>query len=156
VIGATGGVGTTLLRALKAARTTLSPAPRGRVIATAEPGDEDVLRGLGADEVTAYDAYPGDLDMVINLVLPTDQLREAAKALKPGGRLYTITFPAPKPEYIDRDDVTFEMVLDMTSGVEHVTGLTPTVMKRYPFSEGPRALQDFAREHTLGKLVVVA
>nr|WP_245577340.1 NADP-dependent oxidoreductase [Actinoplanes globisporus] len=141
VIGATGGVGTTLLPALRTKRT----------IATTRPGDEIV----GADETVGYGEYPGEIDVVINLVLPTDQLKEAAKSLKPGGRLYTITFPAPKPEYIDRDDVTFEMVLDMESGVRDVTTLIPTIMKTYSLDDGPRAMVDFAREHTVGKLVVV-
>jgi NADPH:quinone reductase-like Zn-dependent oxidoreductase len=141
VIGATGGVGTTLLPELTAKR----------VIATAKKGDQ--IRG--ADETIGYGEYPDDVDVVINLVLPTDQLRDAARSLKPGGRLYTITFPAPRPEYIDRDDVTFEMVLDMESGVHNVTTLTPAIMKTYRLVDGARAMTDFAREHTVGKLVVV-
>ncbi|MFI5898050.1 NADP-dependent oxidoreductase [Actinoplanes sp. NPDC051513] len=145
VIGATGGVGTTLLPALEA----------GKIIATAKPDDAGFIREMGA-EPTAYGEYPIDVDVVLNLVLPTNELKEAAKSLNPGGRLYTITFPAPKPEFIDRDDVTFEMVLDMESGIDKIIHLTPTVTRRYTLDEGPRALTDFAREHTVGKLVVVA
>ncbi|WP_030437936.1 NADP-dependent oxidoreductase [Actinoplanes subtropicus] len=146
VIGATGGVGTTLLPAIKA----------GRVIATARAGDIGFIREIGATETIDYGDYPpGGVDVVINLVLPTDHLADAAKCLKSGGRLYTITFPPPKPEYIDRDDVRFEMVLDLASGVDAITGLTPSITRRYALDDGARALRDFARDHTVGKLVVV-
>ncbi|MEU8820627.1 NADP-dependent oxidoreductase [Actinoplanes sp. NPDC048796] len=149
VIGATGGVGTTVLPLLDGCR----------VIATGRPGDRDVLLGRGATEVIGYDDYPaGGVDLVLNLVRPTDQLREAARSLKRGGRLFTITFPPPRPEMIDREDVRFELVLDVDGdlgGMREVVGLSPLITGRYRLEEGVRALTDFAGHHTVGKLVVM-
>ncbi|GAA0506228.1 NADPH:quinone reductase [Paractinoplanes deccanensis] len=147
VIGATGGVGTTLLPLLR----------HTRVIATGHPGDADLLLRLGASEVIGYDDYPAGVDLVLNLVRPTDQLRDAARTLKPGGRLFTITFPPPSPDMIDRDDIRFELVLDVDGdlgGMREVAALTPYISARYSLDEGVRALTDFARKHTVGKLVV--
>lgn len=148
VIGATGGVGTTLLPQLK--HTT--------VIATGHPEDRDVLHSLGATTVIGYDDdYPAGVDLALNLVLPTDRLQRAAQSIKPRGRLFTITFPPPRPGMIDRDDIRFELVLDLDGrfgGMADVAGLTPAIKRVYPFEQAVRALTDFAREHTVGKLVI--
>ena len=148
VVGASGGVGTTLLPLLAGAA----------VIATGRPEDAELLRAKGATEVIGYDDdYPGGADLALNLVLPSDRLRRVGRALRPGGRLYTITFPTPQPEYLDRDDVRFELVLDMDGrlgGMREVAELTPTIGRRYRLDDGVRALTDFARRHTFGKLVV--
>ncbi|PZG19134.1 alcohol dehydrogenase [Micromonospora craterilacus] len=148
VIGASGGVGTTLLPLLTGAT----------VIATGRPEDVEPLRARGATEVIGYDGdYPSGVDLAFNLVLPSDRLQRVGRALRPGGRLYTITFPMPKPEYLDRDDVLFQLVLDVDGrlgGMREVAELTPTIGRRYPLDDGVRALTDFVRRHTLGKLVV--
>ncbi|WP_127508158.1 NADP-dependent oxidoreductase [Actinoplanes solisilvae] len=147
VIGATGGVGTTVLPLLKHAD----------VIATGRPADEDLLRRLGATTVIDYDDYPTGVDLAINLVLPSDQLKAVAAAVRPGGRLFTITFPPPRPEMIDRDDIRFELVLDLDGrfgGMAEVAGLSPTIAAIYPLDDAVQALTDFARRHTVGKLVV--
>ncbi|GIM93051.1 NADP-dependent oxidoreductase [Paractinoplanes toevensis] len=149
VVGATGGVGTTVL-----------PRITGKVIATGKPGDADLLRERGAAEVIDYGDYPKDVDVALNLVLPSDELNDVANALKPGGRLYTITFPMPRPGFIDRDDVLFELVLDVAgdlAGMREVaeTGLTATIGRRYPFEQAGQAITDFANRHTTGKLVVL-
>jgi NADPH:quinone reductase-like Zn-dependent oxidoreductase len=149
VVGATGGVGTTVLPLL--AKTAK------RVIATAKPEDADLLRGLGA-EVIDYGAYPQEVDVALNLVLPSDELNDVADSLKSGGRLFTITFPLPQPGFIDRDDVRFELVLDVAgdlAGMAEVTGLTATIGRRYPFEQAGQAIADFANRHTTGKLVVL-
>ncbi|MEU4692267.1 NADP-dependent oxidoreductase [Actinoplanes sp. NPDC023714] len=148
VVGATGGVGTTLLPLLRGAH----------VIATGRPGDTELLRGLGADEVIEYGQYPAGVDTVLNLVLPSDRLGDVAQALRPGGRLFTITFPVPRPEYIGRDDVEFRLVLDVEGelgGAAEVTGLRATVGRTYSLDEGPLAYRGLVDEHVVGKLVVV-
>lgn len=152
VVGATGGVGTTVLPLLARAGA--------RVIATARPADEELLRELGADEIIGYGEYPAGVDVALNLVLPSDELNEVAHALAPGGRLYTITFPMPRPDFIDRDDVTFELVLDVDgaiAGMREVAaaGLTAVIARRYPFAQAGQAIADFAERHTVGKLVVL-
>ena len=157
VVGATGGVGTTLLPLLAAAKT--------RVVATATAADTAVLRDLGAEETIGYDAgaYPSDVDLVVNLTLPGDGLRALARAVRPGGRLVTITYPVPRPEWLDRTDVALHFVLDMEGvfgGMREVADdatrgdLRATIARRYPLAEGARACADFVHRHTLGKLVV--
>jgi NADPH:quinone reductase-like Zn-dependent oxidoreductase len=149
VIGATGGVGTTILPLLAAAGA--------RVIATATPADAELVTSLGATETIGYDDYPAGVDVVLNLVRPSDELKAAGQALRPGGRLYTITFPPPRPEFLDRDDVLFELVLDVEGrlgGMREVASLTPTIGRRYTLDDGVRALTDFAYRHTTGKLLV--
>ncbi len=148
VVGASGGVGTTLLPLLRGAR----------VIATGRPEDAAPLRAAGATEVIGYDDdYPSAVDLAFNLVLPNDRVAPVGRALRPGGRLYTITVPPPEPDHLDRDDVHVELVLDVEGrfgGMREVAELTPTIGRRYPLDDGVRALTDFARRHTFGKLVV--
>ncbi|MEV4186369.1 NADP-dependent oxidoreductase [Streptosporangium canum] len=157
VIGATGGVGTAVIPLLAAAKA--------RVIATATDADADILRGLGADQTIGYteSEYPSDIDVAFNLTLPSDHLTEVARAIRPGGRLLTITYPVPRQEWISRDDVRLHFVLDMDGrfgGMREVGelaargGLSATIGRRYTLDEGAQACVDFVRLHTTGKLVV--
>jgi NADPH:quinone reductase-like Zn-dependent oxidoreductase len=146
VAGATGGVGTTLVPLLAAAKA--------RVIATATTADAEILRGLGAETTIGYDDYPSDVDVVVNLTLPGDRLAEVAAAVRPGGRLLTITLPPPEPV---RDDIDIQFVLDMAGrhgGMAEVVAVRAMVGRRYSLDEGPQACADFLRRHTSGKLVV--
>ncbi|MEU6247852.1 NADP-dependent oxidoreductase [Glycomyces sp. NPDC047010] len=156
VVGATGGVGTTVVPLL---------AKRAKVIATATPADEELLRSLGAASVIGYDpaGYPSDVDVAFNLVLPGDRLAALGAALRPGGRLVTITFPVTQPESLGRTDVDLRFVLDMEGrfgGMSEVAEaavrgeLDVTVGRRYTLDQGPQAIADFAGRHTTGKLVV--
>ncbi|MEY9908711.1 NADPH:quinone reductase-like Zn-dependent oxidoreductase [Catenulispora sp. MAP12-49] len=158
VVGATGGVGTALLPLLAAAKA--------QVIATATETDTDVVVGLGATAVIGYQeaGYPADVDVAINVVLPGDGLAGLAAALRPGGRLVTITFPITTPELIRRDDVELRFILDMDGELASMRDvgeagargeLRATIARRYSLDEGPQACADFLREHTLGKRVVV-
>jgi len=155
VVGATGGVGTTVLPLLHAAKVT----------ATATPTDAELVRGLGAAELIGYDPaeYPRDVDVAFNFTLPGDRLAEVAAALRPGGRLVTITFPVTQPEWLGRDDIDLRFVLDMEGrfgGMKEVAEgavrgeLAASIGRRYAFGEAPQAIVDFARRHTTGKLVV--
>ncbi|GIG87180.1 NADP-dependent oxidoreductase [Plantactinospora endophytica] len=157
VVGATGGVGTAVLPLLARAGA--------RVVATATDADADLLRTLGADEIIGYaeSTYPADVDVAVNLTLPSDQLSGVAGTVRPGGRLLTITYPVPRQEWLGRDDVALHFVLDMEGtfgGMREVGelaargGLTATIGRRYILDEGPRACVDFVRRHTTGKLVV--
>ncbi|MFD9700758.1 NADP-dependent oxidoreductase [Lentzea sp. NPDC059081] len=153
VVGATGGVGTALVPLLAAAGM--------HVVATATAADEALLRDLGAAETVGYaDVHPEGVDLAFNLVLPGDRLAGIAGAVRPGGRLLTITFPPPERV---RDDIGLEFVLDLDGalgGMREVAelaaggALPATISRRYTLDEGPRACTDFLREHTTGKLVV--
>ncbi|HEX5117389.1 MAG TPA: NADP-dependent oxidoreductase [Pseudonocardiaceae bacterium] len=155
VVGATGGVGTAVIPLLAAAKA--------RVIATGTPADAGILRELGADEIIGYTDYPTGVDIVLNLILPSDRLTTLAAAIRPGGRLLAITFPVPTQESIGRDDVALRFVLDMDGrlgGMREVGEsaergeLRATISGRYSLDRGPQACADFVRRHTTGKLVV--
>jgi NADPH:quinone reductase-like Zn-dependent oxidoreductase len=157
VVGATGGVG--------AAVVPLLAAGKARVIATATAADADILRALGADETVGYaeTEYPSNVDVAFNLTLPSDRLIGVAGAVRPGGRLLTITYPVPQQEWIGRDDVGLHFVLDMDGtfggmrevGELAVSGELPaTIGRRYTLDQGAQACVDFVRRHTTGKLVV--
>ncbi|MEV0560485.1 NADP-dependent oxidoreductase [Dactylosporangium sp. NPDC050588] len=154
VVGATGGVGTTLVPLLAAAGA--------EVVATATDEDAGLLRDLGAAETIGYaeSGYPSGVDAAVNLTLPGDALTGVAAAVRPGGRLLTITFPVPRQDWTGRDDVELRFVLDMEGvhgGMREVAdaGLRATIGRRYTLAEGAQACVDFARRHTTGKLVVV-
>lgn len=148
VVGATGGVGTTVLPLLAAAHA--------RVIATATATDAEIVKSLGAEAI-GYGDYPSDVDVAFNLTLPGDQLTDVARALRPGGRLISIV---PAPETVAGVPVRFVLDMDGTFGgmreVAHaaVGGLTAVVSRVYDLADGVRACVDFARRHTTGKLVV--
>lgn len=155
VVGATGGVGTAVV--------PLFAAAKARVVATATETDAGLLRDLGAAETIGYDDYPSGVDAALNLVLPGDRLAVVAQAIRPGGRLLTITYPVPEPAWLGRDDVELRFVLDMDGvfggmrevGDAAVRGELPaTIGRRYTLDEGPQACVDFVRQHTTGKLVV--
>ncbi|MEE6260747.1 NADP-dependent oxidoreductase [Plantactinospora sonchi] len=157
VVGATGGVGTALV--------PLLAGTGARVIATSTDADADLLRTLGAERTIGYaeSGYPADVDVAVNLTLPSDQLVGVARAVRPGGRLLTITYPVPEQEWIGRDDVDLRFVLDMDGtlggmrevGELAVRGALPaTIGRRYTLDEGAQACVDFVRRHTTGKLLV--
>jgi NADPH:quinone reductase-like Zn-dependent oxidoreductase len=158
VVGATGGVGTAVLPLLAAAKA--------RITATATPADAAVLRDLGATETIGYAEaeYPTGVDVAFNLTLPGDRLTGLARAVRPGGRLLTITYPVTEPGWIGRDDVDLRFVLDLDAthgGMREVAelaaagALPATIGRRYPLDQGAQACVDFARRHTTGKLVVL-
>jgi NADPH:quinone reductase len=165
VIGATGGVGTVLVPLLAAEQV--------RVLATAGPADEAAIRSLGAGaaEVLDYTAtdvvaetlrrYPDGVDALVNLTLSSDQVIEAARAVKQGGQVATITSPIERG-VPGRGDLTVH------SGFTHiepgdldelarrvVAGELPlTIGGRYALADGAQAYVDLLRQHTFGKLVV--
>ncbi|KUL31247.1 NADP-dependent oxidoreductase [Actinoplanes awajinensis] len=155
VVGASGGMGTALIPLLAAAGA--------KVIATGAPDDEAVLRELGAAEVIGYGDYPAGADVAVNFAVPGTELGPIAGALRPGGRLYTVTFPVPRPEWIGRDDISCQVVLDKDASLggmaevaaDAVAGrLRPYLAASYPLTDGVRAYTDLAGRHTLGKRVI--
>ena len=157
-LGIWGGVGTAVIPLLARANA--------RVVATATEDDAATLRALGAAETIGYaeSGYPSDVDVALNLTLPSDALAGVARAVRGGGRLLTITYPVPEQSWIDRPDVTLAFVLDMDGafgGMREVGELATaghlpaTIGRRYTgLAAGVDACVAFLREHTTGKLVV--
>ncbi|GAA2577957.1 NADP-dependent oxidoreductase [Winogradskya consettensis] len=152
VIGATGGVGATVIPLLADTGAT--------VIATARTAEgTDFLLKAGADRVVGYDAYPSGVDVVLNLVLFADGLPTAARALRPGGRLVSIVWPAPELSQTGRDDIDLHFIFDMdgTQGLLEAAAagtLTVPIARRYTIDEATEAAIHYARQSPLGKIVV--
>jgi NADPH2:quinone reductase len=163
VIGATGGVGTVMVPLLAAEKV--------HVLATAGQADEAAIRALGAAEVLDYTTvdvvaealrrYPNGVDALVNLTLPPAEVIEAARVVRRGGHVVTITSPV-EHGVPGRDDLTVH------SGFTHiepgdldelarrvVDGRLPlTISGRYALAESGQAYVDLLRQHTFGKLVV--
>jgi NADPH:quinone reductase-like Zn-dependent oxidoreductase len=165
VIGATGGVGSAVVPLLARAKA--------HVIATARADDEDYVRGLGADEVIDHSATdvvaetsrrrPDGVDTVVNLALPGDRLIEVGRAIRRGGRLLNVAYPAPDPGAFARDDLTVHTVygaarpgdLDELATRANEGSLPSAISRRHRLDDGPRAYLGLEQEHTRGKLVVL-
>ncbi|MCF6473989.1 NADP-dependent oxidoreductase [Nonomuraea sp. MG754425] len=165
VIGAGGGIGSVVVPLL---------ADRVDVIATASYEDEQYVRDLGAGEVIDYleadtvdeclRRVPGGVDVIINLALKGDPLIEAARAIKPGGRLLSTTPGTPAPSAFGRDDLAVSVVMGTLKLTKNtlpaiathaLRGTLPDpVTRRYRLSEAALAYQDFAHTHSRGKVVV--
>jgi NADPH:quinone reductase len=166
VTGATGGVGSMLVPMLAGAGA--------HVIATASGGDDGYVRGLGASEATDYRAvdtadetlrrHPGGVDALVNLALRGDALASAAHALRPGGALLNIVFPAPDPAAFARADVAVQTVfssarpgdLDALAARALNGSLPVTIGRTYRLADGVAACTDLQHAHTRGKLVIAA
>lgn len=158
VIGATGGVGTSLLPLLSQAGV--------RTIATARsPEGRDLVSRLGAETVIepGPDAYPEMVDVVFNLALFADRIAEAGRSLRPGGKMVTIMFPAATQQELGRDDVELQFMLDMDGHYGGMTDvaeaadsgiLTVEIARVFPFEEAVEAVVAYATERPLGKIVV--
>jgi len=158
VIGATGGVGTMAIPLLAKAGV--------RVVATAGTDrGHRVLRELGATQVIGHDVelYPRNVDVVFNFHLSADDMRPAAAALRPGGRLVSIIYPLPTSEQLARDDVEFHFIdwnadyggMSAVADAAERGELTATVDRVYPLDQAVQAVTDYARRGKVGHLVVV-
>lgn len=165
VIGATGGVGSVLVPLLASAQV--------HVVATASPTDEDYVRDLGAAEIIDHRAAdvvdemvrrrPGGVDGVVNLALRGDAIVDAARAIRRGGRLLNIVFPAPEGAAFADRGITVETVvtraepgdLDALAAQAADGSLPVAISKRYRLVDGGQACVEFLNEHVRGKLVVV-
>lgn len=107
--------------------------------------------------------YPAGVDVVFDLTLPAQHVAAAARALRPGGRLVTITYPGPTAERLGRDDVDMSLFWDMGGefgGMRAVAAeaesgrLTVRIARRYRFDDAVQAAVDYTRQRNLGKIVV--
>lgn len=160
VVGATGRVGTFAIQ--------LAAAERARVIATARPGDEDLVTAPGAAETVDYtgdlavairDRYPNGIDGLIDLVnrdpgafsALTDLVREGGRAASAlGGAGESTEIDGVAVSNINSNPAHLATVGEMV-----VAGtLRVSTRKVYPLADAAAALEDFTNQHTLGKLIV--
>ncbi|MFE9514484.1 NADP-dependent oxidoreductase [Streptomyces sp. NPDC006643] len=164
VIGATGGVGNVVVPLLVSAGV--------KVIATAIAEDQGYIRDRGAHEVIDYRAddiadealkySPDGVDGVINLALGDTLINVVGRAVRPGGRVMTVSYTSPQGATF-REDLTVKIIYaatqpgDMTELIRQaVDGSVPLPgIRRYPLGEGAKAFTDLVGVHTCGKLVVL-
>jgi NADPH:quinone reductase-like Zn-dependent oxidoreductase len=160
IVGATGGVGTFAIQ--------LAAFRGAHVIASVRPGDEDFVADLGAAETVDYtgdvvaairERYPGGIDAVIDAVnRDHDAFAALAGVVRGGGRATSVVGAAG-----DSSGIEGVSVSNVGGNPAHLTALADLVVqgklraavrRTYPLADADRALQDFVKEHTLGKLVI--
>ena len=160
IVGATGGVGTFAIQ--------LAALRGAYVIASVRPGDEDFVAGLSAAETLDYTGdvavairqrYPDGIDAVIDAVnRDHDAFAALAGVVRDGGRATSIVGGAGESAQIGAVTVS-----NSGGNPAHLTALADLVVagklriairRTYGLADAAQALQDFATEHTLGKLVI--
>jgi len=160
IVGATGGVGTFAVQ--------LAARDGAHVVASARPGDEDLLRGLGAAEAIDYthdlagqarERHPDGVDAVIDLVSRDhDAFGAIAGLARPGGRAVSAVGGAG-----DATEIAGVTVANVGSDLAHLAALAEmvghgelraVVQQTYPLARAAEALQDFTAQHTVGKRVI--
>jgi len=160
VVGATGGVGTFAVQ--------LAGLRGAHVIASVRPGDEDFVKGLGSDETVDYtgdvaatirERYPDGIDAVIDAVnRDHDSFVALAGLVRSGGHAVSVVGGAGESTTIDGVSVS-----NAGASATHLRPLADLVVedkvrvavrRSYLLADAAKALQDFANEHTLGKLVI--
>jgi NADPH:quinone reductase-like Zn-dependent oxidoreductase len=160
IVGATGGVGSFAVQ--------LATLRGAHVIGTIRPGDEDFVTDLGAAETVDYtgdvvaairERYPDGIDAVIDAVnRDHDPFAALAGLIRNGGRATSTVGGAGESSAIG--DV---MVSNAGGNPSYLPALADLVVQEklrvairrtYVLADAAQALQDFANEHTLGKLVI--
>jgi NADPH:quinone reductase-like Zn-dependent oxidoreductase len=160
IVGATGGVGTFAIQ--------LATLRGAHVIASVRPGDEDFVTSLGAAETVDYtgdtvatiqERYADGIDAVIDAVnRDHDAFAALAGIVREGGRATSVVGGAGESSQIGGVSVS-----NAGGNPTHLSALGDLVVqgklrvairRTYALGEAAKALQDFANEHTLGKLVI--
>lgn len=163
VAGATGGVGSLAVQLVAARGAT--------VIATALPGDEEYLKGLGASETVDYTrdvaeavraAHSDGIDGLIDVAnRDVDIFASLASLIRGGGRAASAV-GAADAEKLATDDVTAANVMgsadpeDAARAAELASSgvIRVPIQRTYPADRIAEALTDFSNEHTVGKLAI--
>jgi NADPH:quinone reductase-like Zn-dependent oxidoreductase len=160
VVGATGGVGTFAIQ-LAASRGAV-------VIASVRPGDEDFVTDLGATETVDYtgdlvatirERYPDGIDAVVDAVnRDGDAFASLVTLVRSGGRATSVVGGAGESTEIDGVSVSntggHPPHLSMLADLVVQGNLRVAIRRTYALADAAQALQDFATDHTLGKLVI--
>jgi NADPH2:quinone reductase len=160
IVGATGGVGTFAIQ--------LSALRDAHVIASVRPGDEGFVADLGAAETVDYtgdiisairERYPDGIDAVIDTVSRDEGAFAALAGLvRDGGRATSVVGGAGESTTLGGVSVSNAggdpAHLPTLAGLIVQGELRVAVRRTYPLADAAQALQDFANEHTLGKLAI--
>jgi NADPH:quinone reductase-like Zn-dependent oxidoreductase len=160
VIGATGGVGTFAIQ--------LANARGAHVIASIRPGDEGFVTDLGAAETVDYtgdvaatlrERYPDGIDAVIDAVnRERDPFASLVALVREGGRASSVVGAAGEIAEIDGVSVSNNGgdpgLLTALADLVVQGSVRVATRRTYALADASQALQDFAKEHTLGKLVI--
>ena len=160
IVGATGGVGTFAIQ--------LATLRGAHVIASVRAGRRGLRHRLGAAETVDYtgdvaaairERYPDGIDAVIDAVnRDHDAFAALAGIVRDGGRATSVVGGAGEASQIGGVSVS-----NAGGNPTHLTSLAELVVQRklrvairrtYALADAAQALQDFANEHTLGKLVI--
>jgi NADPH2:quinone reductase len=160
VLGATGGVG--------AFAVQLARLRGAQVIASIRPGDEGFVADLGAVETVDYtgdllstvrDRHPDGVDGLIDAVSPDpDAFARVAGLVRGGGRAVSTRGTAG-----DSTEIEGVKVANANGNPAHLGSLAEMVGKgdvrapirrTYALADAAQALEDFSKEHTVGKLVI--
>jgi NADPH:quinone reductase-like Zn-dependent oxidoreductase len=160
ILGATGGVGTFAIQ--------LATLRGVHAIASVRPGDEDFVTDLGAAETVDYtgdviaairERYPDGIDAVIDAVnRDHDAFAALTGVVREGGSATSVVGGAGESSQIGAVSVS-----NAGGNPAHLTALADLVVqsklrvairRTYALADAAKAMQDFANEHTLGKLVI--
>ena len=158
VVGATGGVGSFAIQ--------LAALRGAHVIASVRPGDEDFVTDLGAAETVDYtgdvaaairERYPDGIDALIDAVnRDTDTFAGLVALVRSGRHATSVVGGAGESSEIGTVSASNTggnpaHLLPLADLV--VQGKVRVALRRtYALTDAAQALQDFALEHTLGKL----
>jgi NADPH:quinone reductase-like Zn-dependent oxidoreductase len=161
IVGATGGVGTIAIQ--------LAAARGAHVTASVRPGDEDVVRGLGAAETIDYtgdlvatirERYPDGVDALLDLVnRDPETFATLVGLVRKGGRATSDVGAAGEASEID--GVTVSNTGGNPAHLDALAGLVANgtvhvhIQRTYRLADAAQALADFTNEHTLGKRVIL-
>ncbi|MEU0564860.1 NADP-dependent oxidoreductase [Nonomuraea sp. NPDC005983] len=163
IVGATGGVGQSAIQ--------LAALRGARVIASASPDADELMRELGAVEIAdrlvspiaeqVLDRHPDGLDAVFDLVSPADSIEQMAELLHPGGVIISTihSLDPSSPSYREIRAVNLlvkptgqllSVLADLIDGGQ----LRVHIESQVPFDQAPALLRDIAHGHARGKTVI--
>ncbi|GGP10259.1 NADP-dependent oxidoreductase [Nonomuraea glycinis] len=167
IIGATGGVGQSAVQ--------LAARHGARVIATAAPDAEALVRDLGASDTVDHSAgsgggsvadqvlalCPDGIDAVLDLVDPAEAIGDVIRMLRPGGIIVSIVGALDPDDLTEREIRAVNLVhrpsgpllADLGAALDS-GDLRVNIQAQVPFEQLPDRLRDLQHGHARGKVVI--